>query len=141
MKISSPITIRILGLLLAAALSGCTKNVPGPKGDDGQPGGMGNLKLTHLSKQASVWTAGSNGWECLLTVPEITGSVISKGEVAVYMQLGDQWWKLPHTVGNLFTQAFIDAGTIHLKHAMIHDGPPDQPGTINIKVVISEPVQ
>ena len=144
MKNYFPSSVCILVICLSLVFSGCTKSVAGPKGEAGSPGKNGNLKETHLgpfTQQSSLWTFDGSVWASEIYVSDINADVMARGEVRVYMQENGEWWTLPHSVGNLFTQMSIDKGMVHLVRSKIHDGPPLQPVNTNFRVVIFSPVQ
>ncbi len=132
----------VLGLVLI--LNACTKQVAGPKGENGTPGKSGNLKQTHIgpfAQASSLWTFDGSVWTSEILASDITADVVSRGEVRVYMQENGIWWSLPHSVGDLFTQMSIAKGQVHLTRSKIHAGPPLKPTNTNFRVVIFAPVQ
>jgi len=132
--------LRLTLLIICLLFFSCKKNVPGPQGDKGTAGSQGNLKITTTIGSPTIWTPINKGWKSYMTVPEITQSVIEKGEVEVYVQVGNTWWKLPYAVKNLFTKVTVEKDYLNFEYTVIHDEVPPNPGTLNFRVVITEPV-
>jgi hypothetical protein len=133
-------------LFLASAIivGSCTKNIAGPKGDPGTPGGSGNLKETLIPtfvRDSSTWTFDNYFWTNEIFILEITKNVIENGEVRVFINDGVEWHPLPHAVGNIFTQMSVKEGFLELTRKKIHDGPPARPENMKIRVTIFSPVQ
>jgi hypothetical protein len=120
----------------------CTKQVPGPQGDPGDPGKMGNAKQSSrvISLYAAGWDFNGGYYTNDINLPEITDAVISKGDVKVYIRVGNAWWSLPYAVGDIITQMSIEKGILHLKYYKIHGGPPPAPGALNFRIVTVVPV-
>lgn len=136
-------SVYLIVTVVIVLLSNCTKNVAGPQGDPGAPGKKGNVIQSHINsftQPASAWSFTGNWWTSVIYAPQVTNNLMSKGEVKVYMQIGDKWWDLPYAVGDVFMEVSIEPGIIHLKYSKIHDGPPEKPGPINFRLVFLEPV-
>jgi hypothetical protein len=132
-------------LIVLASLfvfSFCTKQVAGPKGEKGTPGKKGNLTQSQRSVTVadSSWAFNGGWWKTTVYVPEITSTVIAKGEVKAYMKIGTEWWSLPYAVGDKFMQLTIESGMLHLDYTEIHGGPPPAPGERSFRIVTFAPV-
>ncbi|MCC6372150.1 MAG: hypothetical protein IT236_14190 [Bacteroidia bacterium] len=139
-KIFGKKTVIVLSFL-ALLTTACTKQVPGPKGDPGTPGGTGNAKQfssTVFSVAAKDWSAVGRNWQALAYVAEITDNVVAKGEVKVYILVDGYWWPLPYAVSDIFTQYSFEKGIIKLNTYKDHGTPP-APATASFKVVIYYP--
>jgi hypothetical protein len=134
-------TFGLLLLFLCLSFNSCKKSVAGPQGDAGTPGGQGNLKQSDRSFTIfpGSWTFNGGWYNCDVYCPEITSSVISSGEIKVYMQVNSQWWSLPYTVGDIFMEQTSETGTLHLKYSKIHGGPPPAPTQNVFRIVVSSP--
>lgn len=130
-------------LFFFVLVSGCTKNVPGPQGDPGEPGKNGNAKQTQVNSvsiSSNTWLSEDGGWTAWIFTQDLSNEVIKSGDVEVYMQIDNVWWALPYAVGDVFTEFRIEQGRIVLRCFKIHDGPPAQPATRNFRVSILEPL-
>src|SRR6476661_2150848 len=133
----------VLYVVLISLLISCTKNVPGPKGESGTPGKTGNLKQTLIgpyTRDSTSWTFDGYTWKNDIFVDEITTDVINKGEVRVYIKVGDEWMTLPYAKGTVFTQMTIEEKHLQLNRKKIHDGPPSRPENLSIRIIILSPV-
>lgn len=143
MKYAYNKSVYLIVTILIVVFSSCTKNVAGPKGDPGEPGKKGNVRQSHISsftQDSSAWSFTGNWWTTTIYASGVTNNLMSKGEVKVYMQIGDKWWNLPYAVGDIFMEVSIEPGLVHLKYSKIHGGPPAKPGPINFRIVFLEPV-
>lgn len=124
--------------ILFLSLAGCTKQVPGPKGDPGTPGQQGNATMTSIpvTIEASSWSFNNVYYSRVLFIPEITREVVNSGDVKVYMKVNSQWWCLPYGVGDIFMQSTFQENNLVLRYTKIHDGPPPSPGKVDIRIVI-----
>lgn len=127
---------------LLLAFTSCKKDVAGPKGDPGVDAKKGNLKKSErtFTVQASSWINNSGFYSTNVYFPEITGDVIAKGEVKVYMKIGTQWWSLPYAVGDIMMHQSIELNYLHLDYSRIHGLPPSSPGQVTFRVVVFAPV-
>lgn len=131
-------------LLFALTFSFCTKNVAGPKGDPGTPGKKGNAVETHTKafvQPSSAWSKQEFDWESLLYVPEITQTVLEKGEIKVYVQIGTDWYDLPYIEGLYITRCRFQAGLVYLNYYHTHTVVPERPVARSYRVVVISPVQ
>src|SRR4051812_24569583 len=92
----------IIPLLLV--LSACTKQVPGPKGDPGLPGGNGNTdqaETTNFLLASAAWSASikdsSLSWEAVVFVPAVTKLALDEGKIRTFVSDHDLWWPLPYS--------------------------------------------
>ncbi|MBL7917850.1 MAG: hypothetical protein JNM96_05605, partial [Bacteroidia bacterium] len=117
------------------SLGSCKKNVPGPKGDSGEDGGQGNLVQSErtFTIYPSSWTFNGSRYSAQVYFPEITNDVLTKGEVRVYMKIGNEWWSLPYAVADVFMRQSIELGYIHLEYLKIHGVPPASPGQVTFR--------
>lgn len=132
----------LLVLSLALSFSSCKKQVAGPQGDPGVDGKKGNLKKTDRSFTVAdvSWQASVGTWTSNVYAPEITNDVLMKGEVKVYMKVGEKWWSLPYAVGDIFMEQSTEISYLHLKYSKIHGGPPPSPWAVMFKLVTFAPV-
>jgi hypothetical protein len=123
-------------------LTSCKKDVPGPKGDSGEPGKNGNAIEGHFSLRvdSTAWTFISNGYEHNRVVSDISPDLVLRGDAEVYLQIGNQWWGLPHIEGDVVMQASIENNLLRLRYFKIH-GTAKHPGTRNFRVVTLTPVK
>src|SRR5688572_10417736 len=122
-----PVTLVVAAMFVAVS---CKKNVAGTKGEPGAPGtpgDNGNLRIYNTTYAATSWSLNGNEWESHFSTEKISGNVLTKGEVEVYMQLEGDWWTLPYGVGDFFMQASVEQNWVHLKYFKIHGGPPPKP--------------
>src|SRR5688572_27146418 len=118
--------IAMLACALCIIVTACKKKeIPGPKGEPGDPGGGGNTTVT----STAVFAVASSQWkvdsiaDCMkatLDFPQITKEVISTGAVKVFIQkdaafLDPAWTELPFVQGDLFTQFGFDEGHLYLE--------------------------
>jgi hypothetical protein len=129
----------LLLLFLCLAFNSCKKNVAGPQGDPGTPGGQGNLKQSDRSFTilSTSWSFNGGWYACDVYCPELTQDVIASGEIKVYMKVNSQWWSLPYTVGDIFMEQASETGTLHLKYSKVHGGPPPAPAQTTFRIVVS----
>lgn len=131
-------------IFLSLLFTCCTKNVAGPKGDPGTPGKSGNVIQTHTKafvQPPSAWTKLEFDWESVIYVAEMTKSVLEKGEVKVYVQIGTDWYDLPYAEGLFVTQCRFEQGMIYLKYYNTHTAIPERPTARTYRVVVFSPVQ
>lgn len=117
------------------------KEIQGPKGDPGAPGGGGNSNIASGSVfvvTTSQWQVDSVSESLKVTInaSELTKDVIEKGGVKVYMQVGTTWADLPYVKGDLFTQFGFDEGHLYLHYINIEGGFPTAPLTTSFRMVI-----
>jgi hypothetical protein len=137
-RIVAVVIICFLGITFATCKK---KEIQGPKGDPGTPGGGGNSNIT----STSVFTVTSSQWvpdtanACLkvtLNFATLTKDVVDNGGVKVFMQQVSTWTELPFTSGDLFTQFGFDEGHLYLKYINIEGGFPAPPITAGYRMVI-----
>ena len=131
-------------IVLPLLFTFCTKNVAGPKGDPGTPRKSGNVFQTHTKafvQPPSAWTKLEFDWESVIYVAEITKSVLEKGEVKVYVQIGTDWYDLPYVEGLFVTRCRFETGMIYLNYYNTHTAIPQRPEARNYRVVVFSPVQ
>lgn len=135
-------TFNLLILFLCLVFNSCKKNVAGPQGDKGTPGGKGNLNQFErtFTIYPNSWTFNGGWYENQIYFPEITNDVMLKGGIKVYMKIGTQWWSLPYVVGDVFMEQTTQPGLLHLKLSKIHNGPPPAPLPTVFRVVVYSPV-
>jgi len=117
----------------------CKKNVAGPKGDPGADGAKGNVVQSHTKSfvhPTSAWTKIEFEWESVLYVPEITKDVLMRGEVKVYMQVGNDWYDLPYAEGLFYTKCRFVQGLVYLTYYNTHSTIPERPAAKNFRVVV-----
>jgi len=135
------LSVLVVNLLL---LCNCVKHVPGPKGEQGTAAPQGTLKMTYSAMfniPSAAWTLDGNRYKTSVPVSTLTDYVLTHGDIEVYMKVGDEWWKLPYGVGDVFMQAAFETEIMDLDYAKIHDGPPAKPEMIQIKLVVFEPAR
>jgi hypothetical protein len=138
--------IIMLGLILCMIFCACKKKeIQGPKGEPGDPGGGGNALSTSVlfSVSTTQWKEDTVA-DCLkvtLDFPQITKEVLSAGSVKVFIQqdasfLDPAWTELPFVRGDLFTQFGFDEGHLYLEFVNIEGGITGPPATNNYRAVI-----
>jgi hypothetical protein len=142
MKYFTKTSFTIIICFLVVLLSACKKKeIQGPKGDPGTPGGGGNSNITSTSVftiTSSQWVADTAG-DCLkvtLNFTSLTKDVVDNGGVKVFFQQGTTWSELPFTSGDLFTQFGFDEGHLYLKYINIEGGIPSAPPDAGYRMVI-----
>ena len=131
----------IIYFVFIITLTSCTKQVAGPKGDAGTPGGTGNVKQmvsTTFNVPGSDWTLTGRNWQADVFMAEINDNVMTKGEVKVFMLLNGFWYPLPYNTSDIFTQYSFEKGKISLDYYKDHGTAPTPP-TASYKVVIYYP--
>lgn len=132
----------LLILMFCVALApGCKKKeIQGPKGEPGTPGGGGNTGISTseiVTIGTSQWlpNGDSSAWEYTLVSDLVTQEVMDKGVVKVYVKRGSSWTELPNTQGDLFTQFSFKTGSITLTFMDIHGGLPSRPATTDYRIL------
>src|SRR5689334_19591851 len=95
------------GLLFVLLFVACKKEVAGPKGEPGTPGGGGNSNIASTSVfpvTTSQWVVDTvaNCLKVSLSFPVLTKSIVDGGGVKVYVRTGNTWTELPYVTGDLF---------------------------------------
>jgi|GEM_PF-3556441 len=134
--------IVLLICVLSTLCTGCKKKeIQGPKGEPGTPGGGGNASISSSNIfliASTQWTvnADSSGWLTSINSALITQDVVDKGAVKVYVFRYSSWWELPYTEGDEFTQYGFKTGMVNLTLSDIHGGLPPKPVTTDYRLVI-----
>jgi hypothetical protein len=144
------VILKITTVLLASILffTACKKSA-GPKGDTGAAGAQGpagnnNITVQTFTTATSDWTTYSwpyNYVEAVLTVPAITSTVVSSGDVHVYMldATGTMWMGMPYSyISNQYNYKY-KAGQVILDLTLSNNTAPMNPGTQQFKVVVIPP--
>lgn len=128
-------------------LSACKKKeIQGPKGDPGTPGGGGNADLT----SSTIFSVTSNQWEAdtvadylkvVMTFTAITKDVVDNGAVRVFIRDGSGWADLPSVKGDLITQFGFEENKLTLKYVNIEGGLPAPPVSTGFRMVIHSKIQ
>ena len=125
-------------LILTSSLifSSCTKEGPvGPAGKDGNANVVSST-LTNVS-----WDEDGNTWVINLTYPAITQEIINSGAVLVYIGGNNSYTQLPFTIysSDEYSTSFnyaVSVGSIQIECSDSDLILPQQPGNVNIKVVV-----
>lgn len=123
-------------------ISACAKKeIKGPQGDPGTPGGGGNASIsssTVFQITSLQWKADTPSVSLKVSVNStlLTKEVVERGAVKVYMQLGSAWAELPYDSGDLFMQYAFQEGSLTLNYINIEGGFPAAPATANYRMVI-----
>src|ERR1044072_9106107 len=109
-----------LGLLFTACKK---KEIQGPQGDPGTPGGGGNANIssTVFAVNTSQWSIDTieNCRKATIGFTALTKEVVEKGAIKVYVQTATTWAELPFNMGDLFTEYGFDEGHLYLKYINI----------------------
>ena len=124
------IALAIAGLLVTACKK---KEIQGPKGETGDPGGGGNAGINSTNNfyvTLAEWKPNkdSTGWKTSVYSPLLTQSVVDKGSIKVYMNTG-AWSELPYIEDDLFTQYSFVKDTLKLTFGDMHGNFPERPTT------------
>ena len=126
---------------LGIFLSSCQKKeIPGPKGEPGTPGGGGNSNIVASSIFAiasSQWNANSDStvWQFKIDAPQVTGDIAEKGAVKVFTQVSGVWWEMPYLAGEFLLQFGFSINTITLSYFDPHGQKLQRPATANFRFI------
>lgn len=131
----------VLAMALSFVLVSCDKKeIKGPQGDPGTPGGGGNATISN----SAVFTIASTEWkkhdtdpvlEYKLATPLLTQNVVENGAVKVYVKRNAAWAELPNTNEDLFMQYSFVTGNLTLTFSDIHGLLPEAPETADYRIV------
>lgn len=132
----------LAGLVVLCQVACEKKEIQGPKGDPGTPGGGGNTSISSsdiFTIASSQWlpAADSSAWEVSISTPLITDEVFNKGAVRLYTRESASWWEVPNTREDLFMQFSFETGTLHLQFFDMHGGLPERPLTAQYRLVVT----
>jgi len=144
------LTSKIIAVFLFSTLliAGCKKTA-GPKGDTGATGPAGSssatgMQVTTFTTAAVDWTLISwpyNYQEATLSVPGITSTVVTSGDVRVYMldASTNSWIGMPYSfVTNQYSYKY-KSGQVIINLTLSNAGIPGNPGAQQFKVVVTPP--
>jgi hypothetical protein len=132
----------IIGFSLMIIFTSCQKKeIKGPQGDPGTPGGGGNANISSTSTfvvNSSDWKADvpTESYRVSLPFAALTKDVVDKGTVKVYVQKSGLWLELPYDTGDLFMQYGFQEGILTLYYINIEGGFPAVPTTATYRMVI-----
>jgi hypothetical protein len=140
-KISSGLLVILIVNALLLICPACRKKeIQGPKGEAGTPGGGGNAQISSTEPfiiGSSQWKATpDSSWKVTVLQPLLTADVVNKGGIKVFMQIGADWWELPHVDGDHFTQFSFTTGALTLEFSDMHGNFPKQPPARSYRLVI-----
>ena len=138
------LSLKIISVLLLSTIfiAGCKKTT-GPKGDTGPagPSGSSTMQVTTFTTATGDWTSYSwpyNYQEAVLSVPGITSSVVTSGDVRVYMMDAStsSWIGMPYSfVTNQYSYKY-KSGQVILNLTLSNAAAPANPGVQQFKVVV-----
>ncbi len=144
------LTSKIIAVLLLSTLfiAGCKKTT-GPKGDTGAtgpagPSGTSSMQVMTFTTATGDWTLYNwpyNYQEAVLSVSGITSSVVTSGDVRVYMMdaSSTSWIGMPYSfVTNQYSYKY-KSGQVILNLTLSNAGTPANPGVQQFKVVVMPP--
>jgi len=117
------------------------KEIQGPQGDPGTPGGGGNSNIvstTTFPVLSTQWVADSAAasWKATIASSLITQTVVEKGAVKVTVQVDADWWELPYISEDLVTQFGFKEGVLYITVSDIHEVLQKKPASQNFRMVI-----
>jgi hypothetical protein len=132
----------LLSSVLLILLAGCQKKeIQGPKGDPGTPGGGGNASISSTNTfvvKSIEWKTDSLPGVLKVSTAfnELNKDVVEKGTIKVYILKGDSWAELPYDSGDLFMQYGFKEGLLLLYYINIEGGSIGPPVTSTFRMVI-----
>ncbi|MGZ3883702.1 MAG: hypothetical protein ACXVPQ_00925 [Bacteroidia bacterium] len=131
-------------LLICMAFIQCKKTA-GPKGDTGPQGPAGaSMEVTTYTTTSSSWV--SYAWpysylEATLNVPSVTSSVVSGGDVKVfiYNTADSTWIALPQPFLNSQYNYKYKTGKVFIDFTLVNNATPPTPSAQEFKVVVMPP--
>ncbi len=132
----------VVAIAFTFVMAACAKKeIKGPQGDPGTPGGGGNasISLSTVFQITSLqWKADTPSVSLKVSVNStlLTKNVVERGAVKVYIQMGSSWAELPYDSGDLFMQYAFQEGSLTLNYINIEGGFPAAPATANYRMVI-----
>lgn len=141
--------ITILTILCLLTLAACKKETTGPKGETGAtgatgPAGNSNMQVQTFTTSTSSWTI--NTWpynyaEVVFSIPAITSTVVSNGDVRVFVLDGNgtAWQSLPYSFLSSQYNFKYKIGELIIDNTLYNNAVPSNPGIQQFKVVIVPP--
>ncbi len=128
---------------LLVFLTGCKKQVAGPKGESGLNGKNGNANQTSMSSfiiLSQAWQTNNvrKDWNTDYYTDLINDEVIQKSSISVYVQINGAWFPLPYTKEDYHIQYNLISGSLHLNYFKSHQVA-NQPASMNFRLVIVSP--
>lgn len=140
-------SVILFSLLIAVS---CKKSA-GPKGDTGATGAQGPAGSASSNMQVQTFTTSTSSWtsynwpyeyvETVLSVPAITSTVVSNGDVRVYVldPSGTSWMGMPYSFLAYQYNYKYKTGQVIIDYTIYTGGAPVNPGAQQFKVVIVPP--